>query len=266
MTGRRGLSSIGAVLAVLLSACAASSGGSVAAPSTTADLTGRTYISVGLDAAAPRPLVSGSQVRLAFTAQGIATSAGCNSLSGAARIYRGRLVLDAPMSSTEMACSPPLMRQEQWWATFLAGTPQVDATERSLVLRDNGTTVTLTNEQDAVPDRSLTGTRWHLDGVVDADTVSSLPSGTDVIVAFTSTAVTFQACNHYRATYQTSGSTLSIGRFTLVGQPLPCPSTAGPLADRIERVLSGAPTYAIDQDQLTVTNGTHGLQLRAINH
>jgi heat shock protein HslJ len=211
----------------------------------------------------PHHLVPASQLRLTFTSDGISTSAGCNTMSAAATLDNGTLVLDGPMSSTAMGCAPSLMRQEQWWAGLLSGQPHVDVTAHMLVVSDGTTTVTLTNENDAVPDRSLTGTRWLVDGLVDGDSVSSIPAGGRPVTWFGPTDVRLVACNHFRASYHADASSLTVSGWHLVGTPKPCPSSSAAMDDAIMRVLSGHAVYLIDGDQLTITNQMHALTLRA---
>jgi heat shock protein HslJ len=220
-------------------------------------------VSTVTDTVTPHHLVPGSQLSLTFTHDGISTSAGCNTMSAAATLDSGTLVLDGPMSSTEMACSAALMRQDQWWANLLSGQPHVDATAHSLVVSDGTTTVTLTNENDAVPDRSLTGTRWLVDGLVDGDSVSSVPAGGRPVTRFGPIDVRLVACNHFQANYHADASALIVGRWHMVGHPKPCPSSAASLSSAIMDVLTGRVVYLIDGDQLTITNQSHAVMFRA---
>ena len=261
MMQRRWGTAVLAVAGLLVTACGASSGTSTS--SLPPDLVGQTFVTTTRDAAAPRPLVPGSQLRLTFTSDGITTSAGCNTMNAAATLDNGTLVLDGPISSTAMGCAPALMRQEQWWAGLLSGEPHMDATAHTLVVSHGSTTVTLTNENDAVPDRSLTGTRWLVDGLVDGDSVSSIPAGGRPVTWFGPTDVRLVACNRFQAKYHADASALTVGRWHMVGRAKPCPSSAASLSSAIMDVLAGRVVYLIDGDELTITNQSHAVMFRA---
>ncbi len=85
--------------------------------STGQTLDGRTFLSTKVDGPA---LVAGSVVRVTFRDGGVAVHAGCNSMSGSYRIDGDRLVV-GQLATTEMACEPDLMAQDQWVAGLLNG-------------------------------------------------------------------------------------------------------------------------------------------------
>src|SRR5687768_9973691 len=115
----RSLSTLGllAVVVVVLAACSTAGGaaspsasaaaGSGGTPATTEALSGRTFLSTGIEGA---ELAEGSQVRLTFEATRIGASAGCNQMSGEYEVADGALKVGM-LAMTEMACEEPLMAQ-----------------------------------------------------------------------------------------------------------------------------------------------------------
>ena len=94
-----------------------------------------------------RHLVPGTRINLSFgpaTKRGsnageVNAHAGCNQMSGQGRLTGGRLVVGV-LASTRMACSEPLMAQDQWLADVLTSRPYFHLAGHRLTLR-HGTTV-----------------------------------------------------------------------------------------------------------------------------
>ncbi len=168
---------LGSAILAVSTAC---SGGDMGA---TGELQGRTFLSVAVtDNGEPRPLVAGSQIRVTFSADTVTATAGCNTLGGAAALEDGVLVVPEPLSTTEMACEPAeLMDQDRWLAELLTSRPGVTLTDESLTLRSGATVVRLADRTVVDPDRPVVGTLWRLDGLVsgagDDGTMSSIPEG-----------------------------------------------------------------------------------------
>jgi heat shock protein HslJ len=97
-----------------------------------------------------RHLVPGTHISLSFgpatrrgsNSGGVNAHAGCNQMSGQGRLVGGRLVIGA-LASTRMACSEPLMAQDQWLASVLTGRPYYHLTGHRLTLRLNATVIKL---------------------------------------------------------------------------------------------------------------------------
>jgi heat shock protein HslJ len=230
---------------------------SPAAPPTAADLDGRTFLSTG---ATGVTLVEGSQVRLMFTADTISAQAGCNSMGGGYSLTDG--VLDLGMlATTEMACEEPLMRQDQWLAGFLDGAAaSLDGS--TLMLANGDATLTLGDREVADPDRPLVGTRWLVDGLINADAVSSMPAGVTAALTFADDRVDVEAgCNTGSGPVTIGDSTIAFG--PILTTRMACGEAAMSVEQAILGVLAGDVTYAVEADSLTLTNGASGLTLRA---
>lgn len=247
-----------AVWGIAVTACAAV--GTTPTPSGTvaAELDGRTFLSTGVSG---RVLVAGSTVRLAFAGGRIAASAGCNSMSGAYTLD-GSVMRAAQLATTEMACDPALMAQDRWLAELLAGAV-VALGGDTLTLARSGVTLTLVDREVADPDRLLTGTRWVVDGLVDGDAVSSIPSDVRASLLFSDGRVSVEAgCNRGGGTVTITATTLAFGPIALT--KMRCEGAAQAVDQAVTAVLvSRAVGYAIDADTLTLDAGGQGLLLRA---
>jgi heat shock protein HslJ len=153
-------------------------------------LDGRTFLSTAIDG---RALVAGSRVRLTFDGGSIGASAACNSMGGPYAVDGG--VLRAPqLATTEMACDPALMAQDQWLASLLDGAA-ITLDGDTLTLAKDGVTVTLVDREVADPDRPLEGTSWVVEGLVSGESVSSIPVGVRASLTFSDGQVAVQVCN-----------------------------------------------------------------------
>ncbi|MFN8099856.1 MAG: META domain-containing protein [Dermatophilaceae bacterium] len=73
----------------------------------------------------PKPLVAGTTIRLTILDATIRVDAGCNAMSGSARVEASQLVV-GDLAMTEMGCERALMDQDAWLASWLASKPRLD--------------------------------------------------------------------------------------------------------------------------------------------
>lgn len=145
-----------------LTACAEESGGQVVflqggfrvgdpdeEPS--ARLSGRTFSGdIVTDAEAPRPLVQGTAITIAFDApsetgtQTITWHAGCNTMSASLAEADGRLQVAALVSSTYRNCSAERAEQDRWLSDLLKAEPSWTLDGDTLTLVSENTIITLT--------------------------------------------------------------------------------------------------------------------------
>lgn len=119
----------------LLSAC---SGGGDAE---SADLEGRTFTTqaVVIDGT-ESPAADGGTISLTFSDGSISINAGCNTLFGDATWTDGTILVPAgALASTMMACSEPLMAQDQLLATFFSSNPTWSLTGDTLTIESAAT-------------------------------------------------------------------------------------------------------------------------------
>jgi len=257
-----------AVTTVVLAAC--SGGGAAASPSaptgaasggtpaTTEALSGRTFLSTGIDGA---ELAEGSQVRLTFVATRISASAGCNSMSGEYEVADGVLKVGM-LAMTEMACEEPLMAQDTWLAGFLDGaTATLDDT--TLTLAKDGTTLTLQDESILNPDQPLVGTRWVVTSTVANQGVSSVPESAQASLVFDATSVAVETgCNSGSGGYEATDDVITFGPIATTMKMCVDEGIAA-LEQSVLAVLQGEVEYEIDGNTLTLDKDGTGLVLTA---
>jgi len=220
-------------------------------------LDGRTFLSTAIDG---RGLVAGSRVRLSFDNGSIGASAGCNSMGGPYAVTDG--VLRAPqLSTTEMACEPALMAQDQWLASLLNGAALTQDGD-TLTLAKDGITLTLRDREVVDPDRPLVGTTWIVDGLVSRGTVSSVPAGVQAALTFSDGQVAIETgCNSGKATAQVADGVIQFSAISLT--EMACAGPAWELEEAVLAVLGPRVGYTIEADVLTLDAGGPGLILRA---
>jgi heat shock protein HslJ len=261
-----------AVATVVLAACAAGGGASTPAastdpstgasqggtPATTEALSGRTFLSTGIEGAA---LADGSQVRLTFEATRIGGSAGCNQMSGEYEVVDGALKVGM-LAMTEMACEEQLMAQDTWLSGFLDGaTATLDDT--TLTLAKDGTTLTLQDESIVNPDLPLEGTRWVVTSVIANDAVSSVPAGAEASLVFDASSVAVESgCNSGSGTYETQDDLITFGPIATTLK-MCVDEGVGALEQAVLGVLQGEVESDIDGSTLTLTKDGTGLVLTA---
>ncbi len=253
---------VGALALTGLVGCGVETGGGAAA---TIALAGRTFLSTGVTTdGAPHDLVAGSRITLTFTDDAVSAQAGCNTMGGSASVTDGRLVVDGPLMSTEMACDPALMAQDTWLADLLSADPAVTVDGDELVLTSGGTVITLLDREVADPDRDLVGTAWTLDGIIAGDAVSSVPAGVTSTLRITADGrlEVQTGCNSGGADVTVGTDSLTIGPVLLT--QMACSGAAGEVEAAVLAVVQqGTVEYAVDGPALTLTRGDAGLTYRA---
>jgi heat shock protein HslJ len=246
-------------MALVFAACGDGGGNSAAAT-----LRGRTFLSdsatVGGD---PRPLVTGTQIRLTFWPDGrITASAGCNILSGSFRADGDHLVI-TELGSTEMGCDAARHSQDEWLASVLTASPAYVLDDMRLQLRSDDTDIALLDREVADPDRPLLHTAWAVDGVIDGSMAGSIPAGTSATMVFDDDKidVTITSCNQISGSVKIAPNTIDVGH--LVTTDVACTGPAAALEAAIVAVLDGKITYAIEAATLRLTRSNgKGLTLR----
>jgi heat shock protein HslJ len=250
-----------ALLLMALIAAACGGGESRAASA----LRGRTFLSGSVTFGGnPRPLVTGTQIRMTFWSDGrITASAGCNILSGTVRIEPDRLVVD-DLGSTEMGCDAERHSQDEWLASVLTAKPAYVLDDARLQLRSNDTVLELLDREVADPDRPLLHTIWAVDGLIDGSMASSIPAGTSATMVFDDDTidVTITSCNQISGTVKVASTTMDVGH--LVTTDMACAGPAATLETAIVAELDGKIAYAIEAATLRLTRSNgKGLTLRA---
>jgi heat shock protein HslJ len=218
---------------------------------------GQTYLSESVsEQGKPRPLVPGSRVSLQFMADGrLLARAGCNMISGPAKVDGGRLVMvDAAV--TDMGCAPALMEQDTWLTKLLTAKPAWRLDGTKLRLTSEATEIVLTAEQDL----PLTGTTWKVDTIVHGDVASG--STADASLVFDGKKIKLSTgCNTGSAAYTVTGDKMRVSDVATTLKMCP-PDLMAP-EQAILAVLDGDLTVKIEGTTLQLTQPSgNGIRLR----
>ncbi len=199
-----------------------------------------------------RDLVAGSTLRVTFDHGRIGVSAGCNSMSGTARLERGVLVVGA-LAGTEMGCAADLMDQDAWLSTLLTDRPTLTVAGDVVTLTRGDTSVTLTEYvEKAAP---LQGTHWVLEsvgvGTGPDGTVGSVPAGVTAWLELDGTRLRFSdGCNGGTGYVTVEGDQLRIADVSMTDSG--CPE--GGVQDSVRAALQpGSTPYVVDGQRLVLT-------------
>jgi heat shock protein HslJ len=226
---------------------------------------GHTFLSAELrDGGKPKALVDGSRIRLSFNDGELRADAGCNALFGHARLAGGRLVVDS-IGGTEMGCRAELVQQDEWLSDFLTSKPSWQLDGDELTLTSGDLHLRLLERSVAEPDRSLRGTRWVLDTIIDGDTASSVPNdGRMQLKIEGERALGYDGCNGFDAReVVVKGSDLRMSDVRT--QSRGCRGVEEVMARAMSDVLwSDDLTFRIDAGRLTLeTSSGKGLGFHA---
>jgi heat shock protein HslJ len=277
-----------ALAVVTLASCGEADGGSVGAESTSGSGTGaaasgvdgRTFVSTDVRKdGAPAQLAAGSVIRLTFEGGRVSANAGCNTMSGAARVEAGVLTVDGPLASTMMGCDKALMDQDAWLSELLSSGPKVVVDGATLTLTTGdaatGTVLTFSDRKVAEPDLPLEETAWRLEsmsvgsggstpsGTAGPDTaVSSVPAGVTSTLLVSKGRIAVNAgCNKGSAAVTVDASSMTVGPMALTR--MMCAEDAMSVETAVTKVLDGKASYVVEADRLTLTNAAGMLGYRA---
>ena len=231
-----------------------------------ATLLGTEWISTSItEDSEDRPLEPGTSITLTFTVDAVTASAGCNTLSGTAR-WDGATLLVDNLAGTEMGCEPRLMRQDEWLVDVLSSRPTVEVDGAEMTLTSDGSVLSFSDREVAVPDADLMGTGWVLDGLGhgsgDDGSMSSVPGGVRSTLRFDDGTVGVNSgCNTGGGDVEVAEDTMTFG--TIVTTLMACPGARDEVEKAVLSVLQGEVTYTIDGDTLTLTKGEQTLVYHA---
>ncbi len=217
------------------------------------DLVGTVWV---LDGASTSGLVGavplGARVTLSFADARAHGTAACNSYGGAYRASEdGSLSFDA-FAVTLMACAQPLMTLESAYLDVLAGVSSFEIGGAGDLKLSNGqSTLTFTRAVSPEP-LPLAGTTWTLSSISSGDVVTSVISGTEITVVFStdSTVGGSAGCNGFSGRYTTAGDSLSFS--PLATTRMACKKYVMAQEHVFLDAMSRVRSYAIDGGQLTL--------------
>lgn len=208
----------------------------------------------------------------------IIASAGCNTMRGRAVAESDRLLV-SELVVTEMGCEPRALHdQDEWLADVLRSGPTYKLEGTGLTLQAAATVIELIDSRDSdggsdgVPDNgnerdgdepvssnpSLPGTTWRLIGLIEGDSVRSVPGDVAATIAFESDSIGFsiEDCNTGGADAEITESEIAVDQ--LIMTMIFCEESANEAQAAIQAVLDGEIGYAIEGDTLTLTHPSGG--------
>lgn len=145
-----------------------------------AALDGRSFDVVTLGGRRP---IAGSGAGIAFEQGRLAVATGCNGLSGSYEITADGRLRSPDLVQTQMACEPPLMRQEAALQRLVESQPRVALAGEALTLTgDDGTELVARESARAPGPRPIAGTRWTLETIAGRGpdgSASNVPAGVE---------------------------------------------------------------------------------------
>jgi len=205
----------------------------------------------------------GTQITAFFDAQGkVSGSAGCNQYTATYGTTLNSLSIGAP-ATTKMSCSEPMgiMDQETAYLTTIQGASSYSISGNTLTVNDSGGKAILT--YSTVPPYTmtpapLTGTKWYLNSLVDAQGQIWGPVTTNPIsLQFVDDRnVSGNAgCNSYSGTYTVTGNSINISGFAVTLMYCGEPGVMN-LESTYLAILPMMKVYKISGNQLTLSDGT----------
>lgn len=223
-----------------------------------ADLADQTFNSTEVQG---HELVAGTTLRLGFEKGTMAVHSGCNTMSGAFDVTDGRLAWTTDATTTLMGCPDDLAHQDAWLNGLFRDGVEADLDGDELVLTAGHVVIRLTGTAGAALDDVL-GHTWTLTSIIDADSVSSVPTTlgrTPTLEVDADGAASLDTgCNTGNTTVAVSGQRLTFSPIALT--KMACPGDAGEVERAISTVLSGTTDATWDGTTLRVMSRNKGLE------
>lgn len=229
---------------------------STAGDDAVADFAGRTFVSTAVtEQGEPRKLVDGTKVTLVFAKDGwLGLEAGCNHISADDLSLDGGALRAGAMGTTDMACEPELMDQDQWLIEFVDSEPSWRLDGDQLVLTSAGTEIQLTDREVAEPDLPLEGTKWMLDAIYEGDSASFSSAMEGGYLIFADGEVTGSTgCNNLTGLARVDRTAIEFEQVTAATRG--CQVDFVDVEQAMLAVLDGPVEFSIDSDKLTLAPG-----------
>lgn len=261
---------LAAAAAIVIAACGSDDSGPVAdpepPPSTTmapapeptdpaaeltAELAFREFVVTSVEGYPTTDDLADIPIRISFDDGSLSMHAGCNTMFGEFAFVEGRLTVEA-LGSTEMACETPLMARDRWLSDLVSLGLSVDLDGDVLVLSGvAGSRLELLDRTVAEPDLPLEEVRWLLDGIRDADAVSSVPEGVVASITFVDGRAMVEAgCNRGSADVEFDDDTITLSPMALTR--MMCEASAMEVEATMAAILDGTVAYSITADRLSI--------------
>jgi heat shock protein HslJ len=233
------------VAAALLAAGCAERGGSTAS----SEVVGAWFLAEGSADGQPLPQPAGPHATLDVEPDALGGRSFCNLYSSTYRLDGASLVIDG-LGGTEMGCEPDVMAAETAYLSALGRADTVALEGADLVLTGDGVRLRF-SPVPPLPDRSLAGTRWVLETLVDGEVAAStLGEPAVLLLDADSRASASTGCREVTGTWLLDDGALVIDDLLVDGD---CPADIAQQDGHVTAVLGSAPTAQVEEDRLTLT-------------
>ncbi len=188
-----------------------------------------------------------------FSADGqVGGSSGCNQYSGTYTVSGSQLEIAAPLASTLMACSQPIMDLESAYLTALAEVKSFAISGDELTLKDADDQPVLVYTAQS---QELSGTSWDVIAYNNGkQAVTSVLAGSTLTMIFgeDGSLSGSSGCNNYNGSYTLDGDKITIG--PLAATRMACSEPAGVMEQEAQfwAALATAATYRIEGKRLAL--------------
>jgi len=208
------------------------------------------------------PMLEQTTVGVKFSGGKLGGSAGCNRYFGSYVLGEGnQLSLGSEMGSTQMACIPEVMDQEQRYLSLLGQVVAVDRAEDHLLLKDADSTVLL--KFVATEPATLENTEWQATGINNGKggVVSSATTSRSTAVFAGDQLSGTGGCNRFTATYETEGDQITIGPAAATRMFCNEPEGIMDQEQQYFEALGRARTFSLTPEKLELRDGGGALQV-----
>jgi heat shock protein HslJ len=203
-----------------------------------------------------------STVDVTFDGGELGGTAGCNRYFGSYSLGESNhLTVGSEMGSTQMACVPEVMEQEQRYLGLLGQTGKVDRTEDYLLLQDADST-TLLNFV-ATESATLENTEWQAVGINNGKGgVGSTATTSSSTAVFAEGQLSgMGGCNQFTATYESEGDQITIGPAAATRMFCEEPEGIMDQEQQYFEALGRARTFSLTPEKLELRDENGSLQV-----
>jgi len=208
------------------------------------------------------PLLDQTVVEVKFSGGEISGTAGCNRYFGSYKLGEAnQLTLGSEMGSTQMACEPEVMDQEQRYQALLGQVAAIDRVDDHLLLKDADSTTLL--KFVATEPAALENTEWQATGINNGKggVVSTATTSFSTAVFTEGQLSGTGGCNRFTATYEIEGDQITIGPAGATEKLCIEPEGLMDQEQQYFEALGRARTFSLTPEKLELRDGGGALQV-----
>lgn len=208
------------------------------------------------------PLLDQIVVEVKFSGGKLGGTAGCNRFFGSYVLGEAnQLTLGSEMGSTQMACAPEVMDQEQQYLTLLGQVAAIDRIDDHLLLQDADSMILL--KFVATEPATLEDTAWEAAGINNGKggVVSTATTSLSTAVFAEGQLSGTGGCNQFTATYEIEGDQITIGPAAATRMFCNEPEGITDQEQQYFEALGRARTFSLTPEKLELRDGGGALQV-----